>query len=115
MGQPPKAASTSADDAVWGGAGNGQAPIAVDGPVGSGATTAGSMRSTAYPATAPAPKPGVNTRVGVESTPSRTASWIARGMLAAEVLPTRAMLKYIRSWPMPACSARSGRRRGAAP
>ena len=37
---------------------------------------------------------------GPRSTPSRTASWIASGMLAAEVFPTRAMLKYIRSRPM---------------
>ena len=87
---------------VWGGAGSGLVSMACGGAVRSGATTAGSMRSTAYPAPAPAPKPGVNTRVGVENTPSRTVSWIARGMLAAEVLPTRAMLKYMRSRPMPA-------------
>ena len=46
------------------------------------ATTSGSMRITAYPATAPAPKPGAKIRVGSLMMPSRTASWMARGLLA---------------------------------
>src|SRR5215469_11522838 len=47
-------------------------------------TTAGSTRITAYPAVAPAPNAGVNTRTGELITPSATASLIASGMLAAE-------------------------------
>jgi len=57
------------------------------------ATTAGSMRITQYPATAPAPKPGAKIRVGSLMTPSRTASWMASGMLADEALPTVSTLK----------------------
>ncbi len=57
------------------------------------ATTAGSMRITVYPATAPAPKPGAKTRIGLVITPSRTASWMASGMLAEDALPTFSMLK----------------------
>jgi len=58
---------------------------------------AGSIIMTAYPAVAPAPNAGVNTRVGLAITPSATASLIASGMLAADVLPTRSRLKYSRS------------------
>lgn len=57
------------------------------------AMMAGSTRRTAYPPTAPAPKPGANTRIGRSRTPSRAASWSAIGMLAEDVLPTRSMSK----------------------
>src|SRR5665811_1356606 len=57
------------------------------------ATTAGSIRITVYPATAPAPKPGAKIRVGSLMTPSQTASWMASGMLAEEALPTVSTLK----------------------
>ena len=57
------------------------------------ATTAGSIRITVYPATAPAPKPGAKILVGSLMTPSQTASWMASGMLAEEALPTVSTLK----------------------
>jgi hypothetical protein len=66
---------------------------------------AGSIRMTAYPAVAPAPNAGVNTRAGLAITPSATASRIASGMLAADVLPTRPRLKYSRSASMEASRA----------
>jgi hypothetical protein len=59
----------------------------------SGAMIAGSLVSTAYPPTAPAPKPGAKTRVGPVITLSRTASAIATGMDAEETLPIVSMLK----------------------
>ena len=64
------------------------------GEVVSEAMTAGSILSTAYPPTAPAPNPGAKTRSGAVITPPAFASAIASGMLAAEVLPTVSMLKY---------------------
>ena len=64
------------------------------------------MRITAYPPTAPAPKPGAKTRVGRVITPSRTASWTAIGMLAADTLPILSTLKYSWSADSPALPAR---------
>ena len=68
-------------------------------------TTAGSTRITAYPAVAPAPNAGVNTRTGALITPSATASLIASGMLAADTFPSRPTLKYSRSRESPASRA----------
>ena len=44
-------------------------------------------------------------RTGVVMTPSRTASWMASGMLADDALPTRSILKYSRSALSPALLA----------
>lgn len=61
------------------------------GSCGVAATIRGSMRITAYPATAPAPKPGMKILEGCRMIPSLTASAIAIGMLAADELRARAV------------------------
>src|SRR6516162_5181978 len=68
-------------------------------------TTAGSTRITAYPAVAPAPNAGVNTRTGELITPSATASLIASGVLGAETFPRPAKVKDRRSGEGPASAA----------